>query len=424
MPHQDASAVERHLRIRQLVGDQRDRDQGVDPELLAAVKRIQRGWRRRMAVIRRKQSLSAIRIQSAWRGYVARETVKEMLEDRATSQNIGHGVWFLDAHRGRRQGSAKESKRPASRAARMSRLSMMAGLGGDTQRRSSAAGRLTSSGGDALVSLPVRAWVKDAPEVARREGEEVQRRVMAMQAHKAKVREQRRAERRRQMRDRRLRRGLPRWFIWPTYILCGIFCAVAIWFIILYGLSFPPAIARAWLLSSLFAVFVELFVQVRPSCRPKTTRPRLDLSAPSFLFPPTAAFPALSLLLRVRVDVRCSSSPLSPSPPGPSHSLSPFSHAGPPPRHVLGVPPRQSGQGQKARRNGDQRRGREGRRGRDAQAAARQGQEGKGQGQESRPGGGGQHRRQRARRAARQGAEQPSVSGAVRRSPLGRSPAA
>ena len=31
--------------------------------------------------------------------------------------------------------------------------------------------------------------------------------------------------------------------------------------IMLYGISFEPAVARAWLLSSLFSAFMEIFVQ-------------------------------------------------------------------------------------------------------------------------------------------------------------------
>ena len=31
--------------------------------------------------------------------------------------------------------------------------------------------------------------------------------------------------------------------------------------IMLYGIMFEPAVARAWLLSSLFAAFMEIFVQ-------------------------------------------------------------------------------------------------------------------------------------------------------------------
>ena len=55
--------------------------------------------------------------------------------------------------------------------------------------------------------------------------------------------------------------GLPRWFIYVTYTACFSFCAIASWFTILYSLKFEPAIGRAWLLSSTFAIFVEMFVQ-------------------------------------------------------------------------------------------------------------------------------------------------------------------
>ena len=40
--------------------------------------------------------------------------------------------------------------------------------------------------------------------------------------------------------------GLPRWFIYVTYTACFIFCAIASWFTILYGLKFEPAIGRAY----------------------------------------------------------------------------------------------------------------------------------------------------------------------------------
>ena len=54
--------------------------------------------------------------------------------------------------------------------------------------------------------------------------------------------------------------GLPRSFIYVTYTLAFLFIAACSYFIMLFGLTFEPAISRAWLLSSFFALFLEFFV--------------------------------------------------------------------------------------------------------------------------------------------------------------------
>lgn len=181
--------ADRHHRIRQLVGGAgRGGEEGVDATLVRAAKRIQRAWRRRMAVKRRQQSLAAARIQAAWRAKLARDRVREMLEERATGRTVDAGVWFVHAHRVRR--TAQGSGAPAAGAQAPARPS-----------------RLAASPSDALVSKPVRTWVPDAPTVAAREGEEVQRRTLEMQARNAKMREQRRLQRRKQLRRATSRGG-------------------------------------------------------------------------------------------------------------------------------------------------------------------------------------------------------------------------
>mmetsp|Transcript_2295 Transcript_2295/g.8381 ORF Transcript_2295/g.8381 Transcript_2295/m.8381 type:complete len:134 (-) Transcript_2295:126-527(-) len=55
--------------------------------------------------------------------------------------------------------------------------------------------------------------------------------------------------------------GLPRWFIYVTYFVTFSFVMVMGFQIIMFGLFFEPAVGRAWLLSSLFASFMEVFVQ-------------------------------------------------------------------------------------------------------------------------------------------------------------------
>ena len=70
----------------------------------------------------------------------------------------------------------------------------------------------------------------------------------------------RRSRRRRELRQRRNQSGLPRWFIYVTYAMAFFFCLVASTMIILYGIVFEPAVARAWLFSSMLAAFMEVFV--------------------------------------------------------------------------------------------------------------------------------------------------------------------
>lgn len=71
----------------------------------------------------------------------------------------------------------------------------------------------------------------------------------------------RRSKKRQDIRNRRKKKGLPRWFIYITYVMAFAFCCVSSIMIMLYGITFEPAVARAWLLSSLFAAFMEIFVQ-------------------------------------------------------------------------------------------------------------------------------------------------------------------
>jgi hypothetical protein len=58
-----------------------------------------------------------------------------------------------------------------------------------------------------------------------------------------------------------MKKGLPRWFIYITYVMAFAFCCVSAIMIMLYGISFEPAVSRAWLLSSLFSAFIEIFIQ-------------------------------------------------------------------------------------------------------------------------------------------------------------------
>lgn len=71
----------------------------------------------------------------------------------------------------------------------------------------------------------------------------------------------RRRRKRKEIKQRRNQTGLPRWFIYVTYFMAFAFCCVASLMIMLYGIKFEPAVARAWLLSSLFSAFIEIFVQ-------------------------------------------------------------------------------------------------------------------------------------------------------------------
>ena len=289
-----ASAVDdphRVSRIRDLVGSgqathQAEAEVGeLDPALYKSVKLVQVAWRRTMNDRKRARVEAATMIQSWWRGHVARMQVLRMLGARASgrSQLASTSVWFTAAHKKDRSRTAEEKRaQSAAVVAAMQRpkeqvVDLTAVLEKFRSKReaknqdkdaggplSTSSRRMSATGGtepDPRLSLPVRNWVRDAPQVAAADAELMEERALQLQAQQAKAREARRALRRKQLKERKLKRGLPRWFIYPTYVLAGLFSLISVYFIILYGLLFPPAVARAWLLSSFFSTVTGLFLQ-------------------------------------------------------------------------------------------------------------------------------------------------------------------
>ena len=54
-----------------------------------------------------------------------------------------------------------------------------------------------------------------------------------------------------------------------------MFCS---FMIMIYGLFFEPAVTRAWLLSSVFSLLLEFFVQVRPAAPTRQTEQKFSSS--------------------------------------------------------------------------------------------------------------------------------------------------
>jgi len=260
---QDAEAIiDRHARIRRLMGDGAGAgalfggalEGSTDASLVAAVVVIQRRWRRHEAFRRRRVRAAATTIQRVWRGHLARLQIAAELRERNKGRNLNAGIWFLDA-------VAPVREPPEAWAGTRTAADKARAAADDEDEDAPADAADAGAPPARLVSLAVRKWVADAPEVAAREGEDVQRQLADVQARKERLQAKRRQQRRQQLRDRRLRRGLPRWVMWPTYVVCFLFVLFSAYICLLYGISFPPAIARGWLLASLFAIFFELFVQ-------------------------------------------------------------------------------------------------------------------------------------------------------------------
>jgi len=240
---QVASKNSRQARVKRALGALRGEEIGFDDEAFqvpeaieSVVIKIQRAWKRKMLIHRRRRRVAITRIQAWARGFLARKQVRKMREQRATGRRPGQ-LWWVHAH------------------------SM-------------------TKGAPRLMAPPPHKYstkgvTDDNPFIQQWMGGAANKKIMRDTLRKSQVdkereaktkREEQRAARRRARRRQALKRrqrstGLPRWFIYVTYVMAFAFCSVASLMIILYGLYFEPAVARAWLLSSVFAACVEIFVQ-------------------------------------------------------------------------------------------------------------------------------------------------------------------
>ena len=182
----------------------------VPPAIDAVVRKIQRRWKKKLVAFKRKQNKAATKIQAHWRAFILR---KKMKEEKAAEKadEIMSGLWWVKAH---------------------------------TQGKVISEGK-KNLGFDDLA----KKWTSTEQSLI---SESFQNKLDSGKKGKRSKKVKRKKE---------PKGGLPRWFIYVVYASCFIFCAIASWFTILYGLMFEPAIGRAWLLSSTFAIFIEMFVQ-------------------------------------------------------------------------------------------------------------------------------------------------------------------
>ena len=182
----------------------------VPPAIDAVVRKIQRRWKKKLVAFKRKQNKAATKIQAHWRAFILR---KKMKEEKAAEKadEIMSGLWWVKAH---------------------------------TQGKVISEGK-KNLGFDDLA----KKWTSTEQSLI---SESFQNKLDSGKKGKRSKKVKRKKE---------PKGGLPRWFIYVVYASCFIFCAIASWFTILYGLKFEPAIGRAWLLSSTFAIFIEMFVQ-------------------------------------------------------------------------------------------------------------------------------------------------------------------
>ena len=193
----------------------------VPPAIDNVVRKIQRRWKQKFIAIKRKENKAATKIQAHWRGYTFR---KERKEERAEAQNeneIMSGLWWVKAHT---QGKVIADKGAPAQ------------FGDLAEKWASPDGEKALK---SLKSLNLRDRLQDKDKH------------VAKKAQRKKKKPKKDAS----------KKALPRWFIYVTYAACFLFCGISSWFTILYGLKFEPAIGRAWLLSSTFALFIEMFIQ-------------------------------------------------------------------------------------------------------------------------------------------------------------------
>ena len=201
----------------------------IPPAVEAVVRRIQRVWRVRMLRRRRELRKAAVKMQAAYRGNRARKHLREARDARTKGkQGTVTGLWWITAHQTPRAKSDEEER------------AMAAQLRAETAKMTK--------------EEAIKRWVDmgKTKEEAEAEYAEAERR--------------RKRKRKRDMRRKGLApggkpKGLPRWFIYVIYVGTFLFVMAASYFIMLNGLIFEPAVSRAWLLSSAFALFMELCVQ-------------------------------------------------------------------------------------------------------------------------------------------------------------------
>ncbi|CAG9463240.1 unnamed protein product [Pedinophyceae sp. YPF-701] len=204
--------------------------QNVPYHILHATVTIQRRWRHHMAMQHLKRSEAATKIQAAWRG----EMTRRIIRDEA------RGIKIIEDQRERAR-AGPSARASADVPAPYAGASVRDWLGAAANQRAGA-----HSGGGS------RSGGAEAGPVSR---------AARQQEYRRKLREARRAHRRKVMQERLRAKGFPRWVMWIGYTLCAVWIAACSYFIILYGVAFPPAVSRAWIFSSLFSVFLELFIQ-------------------------------------------------------------------------------------------------------------------------------------------------------------------
>jgi len=176
----------------------------VPPAVDIVIRKIQRAWKEKVRKRKQLELRAAARIQACARGFLQRKHAQQSANSKAQARSAD-GLWWLTAH----------SKRPGVNSAA---LKSKWRVGEISQQIDSDFGKRLMKDMD-LDKIP-----------------------------------------RRRKKRREAPTGLPRWFIYVTYAVAFIFCAACSYMIMLFGLAFEPAISRAWLLSSMFAIFLELFV--------------------------------------------------------------------------------------------------------------------------------------------------------------------
>ena len=267
--NQQESALGRPRPRARLNADEEDKVMAhyVPEPILRVVRRIQRSWRRKMAIRERERVRAARVFQKYYRGVMDRRKVELIKQGKASGMETGRQLWWVSAHAPGTQLNAGASAEELEAEARKKEEEAKKEVHGSRQEE-----LVNKWMGGANKKLQVELAKADeaakpkavrdaerAKEKAKQEGGDRPRgglRLPPPDADRAKKRRKRKKARRHAG-----KKGLPRWFIYVAYALSFTFCAVAAFFMMLYGIAFEPPVARAWLLSGGLSVLLEMFVQ-------------------------------------------------------------------------------------------------------------------------------------------------------------------
>jgi len=220
----------------------------VPEPILRVVTTIQRTWRRKMAMRVREQVRAARVMQAMYRGMRDRQKVALIRSGHAQGDENGRQLWWVSAHA---PGSLNPQVVAAEEHERSAKAKAAAVKNEASSRQEHLVGRWMGT-----ANLKLQAELEASEEASKPQAvKDAELQELAKQSTISvrgglglpppdPIRKKRRTKRRKARKS--AGKGLPRWFIYVAYVLSFAFCAVAAFFMMLYGITFEPPVARAW----------------------------------------------------------------------------------------------------------------------------------------------------------------------------------